>query len=324
MNLLGGLGFAVAITYSALSLSTVSLQAVVSQGAVIPVALLAFAGLTKSAQFPFSQWLLGAMVAPTPTSALLHSATMVKAGVYMLLRLSPALNDTLTGQMVALIGGFTFFAASLLAISQSDGKKVLAYSTISNLGLITACAGVGMHETVWAAIFLLIFHAVSKSMLFQDVGAVENALGSRDIEDMQALMLRLPRLASIMVIGIAGMFLAPFGMLISKWAALKAFVDADNVLLVLLLAFGSATTMFYWTKWLGRILSISRVRMAHDVTKPNEWVSLYAHAVFMVLLCATFPLLSGWVVDPMLTEMFSVSVQVLSTDNMLLMIIMLC
>ncbi|MGN0563125.1 MAG: NADH-quinone oxidoreductase subunit L [Candidatus Heritagella sp.] len=324
MNLLGGLGFAVAITYSSLSLSTVSLQAVVSQGAVIPVALLAFAALTKSAQFPFSQWLLGAMVAPTPTSALLHSATMVKAGVYMLLRLSPALNNTLTGQMVALIGGFTFFAASLLAISQSDGKKVLAYSTISNLGLITACAGVGMHETVWAAIFLLIFHAVSKSMLFQDVGAVENALGSRNIEDMQALMLRLPRLASIMVIGIAGMFLAPFGMLISKWAALKAFVDADNVLLVLLLAFGSATTMFYWTKWLGRILSISRVRMAHDVTKPNEWVSLYVHAVFMVLLCATFPLLSGWVVDPMLTEMFGVSVQVLSADNMLLMIIMLC
>lgn len=324
MNLLGGLAFAIGIAYSSAVLHTVSLSEVVSIGAAVPVALLAFAALTKSAQMPFSSWLLGAMVAPTPTSALLHSATMVKAGVYMLLRLSPALCGSMTGQMVALTGGFTFFAASLLAISQSDGKKVLAYSTVSNLGLITACAGVGMHETVWAGIFLLIFHAVSKSMLFQDVGAVENALGSRDIEDMQALMLRLPKLASIMVIGIAGMFLAPFGMLISKWAALKAFVDADNVVLVLLLVFGSATTMFYWTKWLGRILSISRVRLAHDVTKPNEWVSLYIHAVLMVLLCATFPLLSSWVVEPMLTDMFGEAVQVLTSDNMILMIVMLC
>ena len=115
----------------------------VAAKAVIPVALLSVAGLTKSAQLPFSSWLLGAMVAPTPSSALLHSATMVKAGVYLLIRLAPALAYTPTGMTVAFLGGFTFIADSMMAIAQNDGKKVLAFSTISNLGLIVACAGIG-------------------------------------------------------------------------------------------------------------------------------------------------------------------------------------
>lgn len=104
-------------------------------------------------------------------------------------------------------------------------------------------------------------------MLFQAVGSVENSLGSRDIENMHGLILRLPKLTYIMGIGIAGMYLAPFGMLISKWVALKAFVDAGNFLLVIFLAFGSATTMFYWTKWLTKLVSMHRTKEeARDVT----------------------------------------------------------
>lgn len=203
MNLLGGFGFAIAIVYSAATSGTVQLTDVVMSGAAIPVVLLAFAALTKSAQMPFSSWLLGAMVAPTPSSALLHSATMVKAGVYLLIRLAPALAGTLGGMMVAFIGGFTFIVASMMAIAQNDGKKVLAFSTISNLGLIVACAGIGVEETVWAAVLLMIFHSVAKSMLFQAVGSIENSLGTRDIEAMHGLLLRLPRLTYIMGIGIA-------------------------------------------------------------------------------------------------------------------------
>ena len=165
---------------------------------------------------------------------------MVKAGVYLLIRLSPGMHDTMAGILVSLIGGFTFIAASMMAIAQTDAKKVLAFSTVSNLGLIVACAGIGVEETIWAAVLLMIFHAISKSMLFQAVGAVENSIGSRNIERMHGLILRLPKLTYIMGIGIAGMYLAPFGMLISKWVALRSFVDADNVLLVLFLAFGSA------------------------------------------------------------------------------------
>ena len=329
MNLLGGLGFAIGIVFCVTKLDIITLQQLVEysngKAIIVPVILIAFAALTKSAQLPFSKWLLGAMVAPTPTSALLHSATMVKAGVYMLLRLSPALNGNYAGMMVALIGGFTFFVASMLAITVSDGKKVLAYSTISNLGLITACAGVGTEETVWAAVLLLMFHAVSKSMMFQAVGAIENATGSRDIEDMHGLIMSLPLMAFIMVIGIAGMFLAPFGMLISKWAALKAFIDAHNVFLILSIAFGSATTMLYWTKWLAKILACKAHSHVVDYkTSPGQWFSLIGHAAIMVALCLTLPFLSRLVVEPLLEQLYRVAnVSVLKPEDLIIVVVML-
>jgi ech hydrogenase subunit A len=250
---------------------------------------------------------------------------MVKAGVYLLIRLAPAMSGTYTGNMVAFIGGFTFLATSMLAISQYDGKKVLAYSTISNLGLITACTGIGKPETVWAAVFLLIFHAVSKSMLFQTVGAIENATGSRDIESMQSLIVRLPRLCYATVLGIAGMFLAPFGMLISKWAALKAFVDVSDILLIIFIVYGSATTMFYWTKWLSKLLArrSADVRQPVDKTKKNEIISIYTHAVLMVLLCGLFPLLSRIIVEPIVNDINGTAKHVLSDGNLYIMIVLL-
>lgn len=327
MNLLGGLGFAIAIVYGATQMGVVNLQdfaGMTGSKVLLPVALLAFAGLTKSAQLPFTKWLLGAMVAPTPSSALLHSATMVKAGVYLLLRLAPVMSGTRVGNMVALVGGFTFLITSMLAITVSDGKKVLAYSTVSNLGLITACAGVGTGATVWAGIFLMIFHAVSKSMLFQTVGAIENTSGSRDVEDMHGLIIHYPKLAIFMVIGIAGMFLAPFGMLISKWAALKSFVDAGNVILVMFLCFGSATTLFYWTKWLAKILACPRrTHETHDKTKASEWVSICSHAVMMIGLCALFPVISIYLLQPHLVSVYGEIPAVLSMSDMVIMIVLL-
>lgn len=332
MNLLGGLGYAAAIVWFGLTHHSLNLTDLIESGttgdavSIACVALLAFAALTKSAQMPFSQWLLGAMVAPTPTSALLHSATMVKAGVYLLMRLAPAMSGNFAGSMIAFVGGFTFFVSSLMAISQSDGKKVLAYSTISNLGLITACAGVGVAETVWAGLFLIIFHAVSKSMLFQSVGAVENTIGSRDIENMNGLILRLPKLACIMIIGICGMFLAPFGMLVSKWAALKAFVDAGGLLgtiLVLFVCFGSATTLLYWSKWLSKILALNHTHHVPDKTQTNEYISLFVHAAMMLCLCISFPLLSEEVVQPIIQEMYGTLDPTISTGNLIIMVMLL-
>ena len=335
MNLLGGLGFAVGIVYAVTQLQVINIQELVAFAvsgderaslALIPVVLLSFAGLTKSAQLPFSGWLLGAMVAPTPTSALLHSATMVKAGVYLLIRLAPALEGSLAGLMVTTIGGFTFFVTSMLAISQDDGKKVLAYSTISNLGLITACAGVGMNEAVWAGILLMLFHAVSKSLMFLSVGAVENCTGSRNVEDMHGLIVKLPGLAYVMIIGIAGMFLAPFGMLISKWAALKAYVDSGSILLVIFLVFGSATTLFYWTKWLGTLVAVHHhSEQIKNVTKKSEWTSLISLSILMVGLCLTFPLVSTYLIEPFLEDMYHTYVpNLIGTGNLYIMIMMLC
>ena len=332
MNLLGGCALAVGIIYFALQMHTVSLSALVrmcenAHGSVatIAVTLIAFAALTKAAQLPFSTWLIGAMVAPTPSSALLHSATMVKAGIYVLLRLSPAMAGTTTGNLIALIGGFTFLATSLMAIAQSDGKKILAFSTISNLGLMVACAGVGTPETMWAGVFLMIFHAISKSLLFQDVGATENSLHSRDVEDMHGLLYIMPKLAAFMFIGIAGMFLAPFGMLISKWSALRASVDERNIMLVLFIAFGSATTSLYWTKWMGKLVSHTHLteEKIKDVTRPTEMISLTIHAVLMLLLCALFPLLSSVYVNPLVGETFGVSMNVLPTEVLIVLVIII-
>ncbi len=330
MNLLGGTALALGIVYQIYEMNNDSLQYLVGMGswgfgsAVIPVALIAFAALTKSAQMPFSKWLLGAMVAPTPSSALLHSATMVKAGIYILFRLAPAMTNTVTGNMISFIGGFTFFVASLIAIAQSDGKKVLAFSTISNLGLMVACAGVGESETLWAGIFLMIFHAVSKSLLFQDIGATENAMHSRDIEDMHGLIYRLPRLGAFMFIGIAGMFLAPFGMLISKWSALKACVDDNNIIMVILIVFGSATTMFYWTKWMAKLISATNEPKMKDITKKNELISLSIHAILMIALCVSFPILSKVYVVPLLKEMYGSYVEVLSMSMLYTLVVIIC
>lgn len=327
MNLLGGCGFAAGIVWAGMKFNVTDMQSLIlCDGSVIvvPVILLSFAALTKSAQMPFSKWLLGAMVAPTPSSALLHSATMVKAGVYLLLRLSPVLDSTYAGEMVSVVGGFTFLVMSMLAITVSDGKKVLAYSTISNLGLITACAGVGAKETLWAGMFLLIFHAISKSLLFQTVGAIENATGSRDIETMHGLVRRHPYLAWTLVIGIAGMFLAPFGMLISKWAALKAFIDSGSVTLVLFVAFGSATTLFYWMKWIATVLASKNNDVkAKNTTSANQWVSILLHSLFMVVLCFTFPFLSNSLIEPYIKLVYNNATSVISNDNLVIMMIML-
>lgn len=330
MNLIGGFGFAAAIMYLGYVAGTHELNQlpVLAQSGMdllIPAVLLAIAGLTKSAQMPFSGWLLGAMVAPTPSSALLHSSTMVKAGVYLLIRIAPTLGYNVAGILVMMVGGITFLLASLMAITQSDGKKVLAYSTVSNLGLIVACAGIGSYESIWAGIMLIIFHAIAKSLMFLSVGTVEHSMGSRDIEDMHGLIIKLPAVALMMVIGIAGMFLAPFGMLISKWAALKAFIDSDNILIVMILAYGSAATLFYWTKWLGKLVAVLNKyeRVPHKLTF-DEWVSLGTHAVLTVAVCFVFPLIGSLFIEPYLNTQFAEEMgAVISNGNLNIMSMML-
>lgn len=336
MNLLGGCGFAVGIVWIGVKTGISDIQTLMATGngaeLVIPVICLAFAALTKSAQLPFSKWLLGAMVAPTPSSALLHSATMVKAGVYLLIRLAPLMSGQISGYMVGLVGGLTFLAMSMLAITASDGKRVLAYSTLSNLGLITACAGIGTHETIWAAVFLVIFHAVSKALLFQTVGSIEHQTGSREIETMHGLVRRYPALTWMLVIGIFGMFLAPFGMLISKWAALKAFVDTGlhsggnvilsivSTILVLCICFGSATTLLYWAKWLATVLASNPADRKHKNTlSNNQWVSLIAHSVMMIAIVFLFPLISSKIVVPYV----GTGAQAISRENIYFTIIMI-
>lgn len=333
MNLLGGLAFVVAIIYLGSVFGTLELNQLLAYGQIsqyapyltIPVALLCFAGITKAAQMPFSSWLLGAMVAPTPTSALLHSSTMVKAGVFLIVKLSPLLGWNIAGIMVMAIGGITFLQASFCAISQSNAKRVLAYSTVANLGLIVACAGIGTSEGVWAAIMLIIFHAVTKSLLFLCVGTAEHNIGSRDIEDMDGLFGKMPRLAGFMIVGIAGMFLAPFGMLVSKWAVMRAFADAGHIMLIVIIAFGSAVTLFYWAKWLGKMVAIVANREnIQEAVHTEEWGVLGTLTGLVIAVCLLFPVISSSTIIPFLQANYQdVSYQALGSGNMYIMTAML-
>jgi hypothetical protein len=192
----------------------------------------------------------------------------------LLLRFAPVYQNTVLGEGIALVGGVTFLVASILAVSQNNAKRVLAYSTIANLGLIVACAGVGSHEALWAAFLLILFHGVAKALLFLAVGSVEHQVGSRDIEDMDGLIIRHRGLAVMIMMGMMGMFVAPFGMLISKWACLVAFLKAQPILAILV-AYGSAPTLFFWTKWMGK-LAASPIDAKPEGTKLawDEWTAL--------------------------------------------------
>jgi ech hydrogenase subunit A len=318
LNLIGGLGFSAALFCLASNAHTLELSSLSGTAAgvvLLPVALLAFAGLTKSAQMPFSAWLLGAMVAPTPVSALLHSSTMVKAGVYLVIRLSPVFvfveGGEKVGLLVALVGAVTFLLTSCMAIAQNDAKRVLAYSTIANLGLIIVCAGIGTYQLAWAAVMLVIFHAIAKSLLFLSVGTVEHVIGNRRIESMEGLVGYLPMVAMVMVVGIAGMFLAPFGMLISKWATLEGLVVASP-LLTIFIAFGSAVTLMFWVKWLGKLLVVKSLPPEPPAPVPrSQAFTLGLLSVFTVLVCVAFPIVSRAYLEPFI---YSTYAQVFALD----------
>jgi ech hydrogenase subunit A len=237
-------------------------------------------------------------------------------------KLGPLFNGTYAGLLVAMIGGFTFLMTSIIAISQRDAKKVLAYSTIANLGLIVMCAGIGTYESIWAAVLLIIFHAVAKCLLFLCVGVVEHKLHSRDIESMAGLIVSMPRVSVMMQIGMAGMFLAPFGMLISKWAVLKAVVDASPVLSVFIV-FGSAATLFFWVKWMGKLLQVvnPHARIQKELVF-SEAVPLYGLTVATALACLLFPLISRYYIEPYVASIYGQSAS-LEQGNVIIMIIMM-
>src|SRR4029079_2657699 len=157
--------------------------AIRSHALYVPALVLVLVGaLTKSAQFPFHFWLPHAMAAPTPVSAYLHSATMVKAGVFLLVRLWPALGGTNEWLwLVASTGLITFILGAFIAVFQQDLKGLLAYSTISHLGLITLLIGLDTPLGQVAAIFHIMNHATFKASLFMAAGIIDHETGTRDI-----------------------------------------------------------------------------------------------------------------------------------------------
>ncbi|RDU38731.1 Na+/H+ antiporter subunit A [Neobacillus piezotolerans] len=219
---------------------------ITSDSLFIPAMILILLGaFTKSAQFPFSIWLPGAMEAPTPISAYLHSATMVKAGIYLVARFTPVFGGEAEWfWLVSGIGLVTLLYGSLNAVKQTDLKALLAYSTISQLGLIMSLFGVGSAAlyftgsdessvyavAVLAAVFHLINHSTFKGALFMVVGIIDHETGTRDIRKLGGLMQIMPVSFTLALIGAFSMAgLPPFNGFLSKEMFFTAMLDASKM-----------------------------------------------------------------------------------------------
>ena len=212
---IGGLALLAGLILLGLAGGNQEIYHLLGQGEVIrshplfmPMLVLVLAGaFTKSAQVPFHFWLPSAMEGPAPVSAYLHSATMVKAGVYLVLRLSPIFNGSKAWHSsLTLFGGVTMIAGAWLAIVQTDMKKLLAYTTVNGLGMLVFLTGLGTPLALKAAVVFLIAHALYKGSLFLSAGVVDHETGSRSVRELRGLYRRLPLIT--LAVGLAGMSMA--------------------------------------------------------------------------------------------------------------------
>ncbi|MEF3328446.1 Na+/H+ antiporter subunit A [Oceanobacillus oncorhynchi] len=235
---------------------------VMASGLFIPAMILVLLGaFTKSAQFPFHIWLPDAMEAPTPVSAYLHSATMVKAGIYLVARLTGVFGGAPEWFWIITIAGLvTLTWGSISAVRQKDLKGILAFSTISQLGLIMSLLGTGSASfyfqdgdnalymtAILAAVFHLVNHATFKGSLFMAAGIVDHETGTRDIRKLGGLMTIMPITATISLIGLASMAgLPPFNGFLSKEMFLTGMLNVTEYGIFHLETFGFIIPIIAW------------------------------------------------------------------------------
>ncbi|HVL04042.1 MAG TPA: proton-conducting transporter membrane subunit, partial [Acidimicrobiales bacterium] len=250
-------------------------------GGAVPVALvLVLVGaVTKSAQVPFHFWLPGAMAGPTPVSTYLHSATMVKGGVYLVARFAPAFAVVAPWRpIVCGVGLASLFLGGYRALRQHDIKYLLAYGTISQLGLMMVLFGVGIPEATVAGAALLVAHGAFKATLFMVVGVIDHQAHTRDLRMLDGLGRRLPVLAAVAAVSASSMAGLPllFGF-VAKEAAYEAFLHASLSLASLVLAgvvAGSALTVAYSARFVWGAFAAKRLSerslepVGSEVTRP--------------------------------------------------------
>ncbi|MBC7374149.1 MAG: DUF4040 domain-containing protein, partial [Frankiales bacterium] len=247
---LGGLVMLVGFVMLVQEAGTASLAAILADppsGGLVPVALVLIlvGAFTKSAQVPFHPWLPAAMAAPTPVSAYLHAAAMVKAGIYLVARLAPAFAAVAVWRPLVIgVGLATMIVGGWRALRQYDLKRVLAFGTVSQLGFLMVAVGAGSREAALAGAALLLAHGLFKSTLFLTVGAIDHATGTRDLRVLSGVGRRSPLLATVAILAALSMAGAPplLGF-ISKEAAYEAFLHDPVVFAGLFV--GSVLTAAY-------------------------------------------------------------------------------
>ncbi|UBH09254.1 Na+/H+ antiporter subunit A [Macrococcus armenti] len=282
LMMLGGLSILIGITGTPV-ISEIMAQATKVHAHplfTLAVVLILLAAFTKSAQFPFHIWLPDAMEAPTPVSAYLHSATMVKAGIYLIARFTPlfAVSNVWTYAIV-IVGLFTMCFASIKAVNQIDLKGILAFSTVSQLGLIMSLLGIGSlsfkagHETLYyiavtAAVFHILNHASFKGALFMLVGIIDHETGTRNIHKLNGLMFIMPITFTLTTLGVLSMAgVPPFNGFISKEMFLESVLLSTEHPMINTIVSGFILTLMFVGSLFTFIYSLKIIK---DVFIPNN------------------------------------------------------
>jgi multicomponent Na+:H+ antiporter subunit A len=277
-------------------------EALRSHALYVPIVILVCLGcFTKSAQFPFHFWLPGAMEAPTPISAYLHSSTMVKAGIYLLARMTPALGETdLWQTLLVVAGATTMTVGAFLALRESYLKRLLAYSTVSALGIITLGLGVGTNAAIEAAMAFLFAHALYKGALFMVAGAIDHETGEKNVDKLSGLRASMPILSFVAIAAAASLAgLPPMAGFVAKELMLKGLLKsplAPELLAALLTA--SAAMLFV----VAYLVAIKPFFGAHRPTpqKPHEPPpSLLLGPLVLASLSLLVALLPGLLAEPL-------------------------
>lgn len=314
---LGGIGLLAGVLATHATIGTYEFNSLLSRAGSLPPAVLALiafgflaAAAAKSAQVPFHTWLPDAMEAPTPVSALIHAATMVNAGIYLLARFYPAFAPVPGWkETVIVIGAASVILAAIMASFTVDLKRVLAYSTISQLGMMMYAIGVG---AVFAGEFQLLSHAIFKALLFLGAGAVIHAVGTRDMRQMGALGKQMPFVRNVFIIGalaLAG--IPPLSGFWSKELILEAGWGGGPAWAAVLMMAGAGLTAIYTVRMVWKVffgLSAAGEARQHDAP-PRMRVALGVLAGgAMVSWLAAGPLSSMLGDQPETTRQIAVSI----------------
>ncbi|WP_324742160.1 monovalent cation/H+ antiporter subunit A [Tsuneonella sp. CC-YZS046] len=273
---------------------------------VLTLILILLGAFTKSAQFPFHFWLPHAMAAPTPVSAYLHSATMVKAGIYVLILLWPVLAGTETWYLIVTTTGLaTLLVGAWSAIFQQDLKGLLAYSTISHLGLITLLLGLGSPLAAVAAIFHTVNHATFKASLFMAAGIIDHETGTRDLRKLSGLARFMPITATLAMVAAAAMAGVPLlnGFLSKEMFLAEALESHSNTVLDQLLPYlatlASAFSVLYSLRFIHQaFFGPAPVDLPRQPEEAPPWMRLPIEV--LVLACLLVGIIPALTIGPFL------------------------
>lgn len=302
----GGLAMLVGLVLLAVDAGTTSLTAIVRDppnGTLVATAifLILVGALSKSALVPFHFWLPAAMAAPTPVSAYLHAAAMVKAGVYLVAALAPGFSD-IPGwrETLVIIGVFTMLVGGWRAIKQNDIKLLLAYGTVSQLGFLTVVVGIGTRDAALAGIALLVAHALYKSTLFLVVGVIDHRTGTRDLRKLSGVGRQSPALVTVAAVAVVSMVGLPpaFGF-VAKEAVFSSLIAGGlgiGLLALVGVAAGSIFTAAYSARFLWGAFA-RKPGLEDTPVRSESWSILIAPALLSVASLALgflAPVVDSW------------------------------